>query len=94
MKRSVFIVALLISPSGTLFAQGGGTEVLFGIVHTRDKQLIPNVRVTISNASGSSTVVSGSAGQYQFHRIEAGMYTVTVSNPDYRLKRAGTGSRL
>ena len=91
MKCSILIVAstwmaLLVSPSGSLSAQGGGTEVLFGIVHTRDKQPIPNVRVTISNPSGSSTVVSGRAGQFQFHRLAAGMYTVTASDPAYRLK--------
>ena len=89
MKRSILIVAstwiaLLISPS--VYTQGGGTEVLFGIVHTRDKQPIPNVRVTISNPSGSSTVVSGSVGQFQFHQLAAGMYTVTVGDPAYRLK--------
>ena len=84
MKRSIFIVALLIAPN--VYAQGGGAEVLFGIVHTGANQPIPNVRVTISNASGSSTVVSGSAGQFQFRRIAPGTYSVTVSDPAYRLK--------
>ncbi len=91
MKRSIFIVAstwmaLLVSPRVSLSGQSSGTEVLFGIVHTRDKQPIPNVRVTISSPSGSSTVVSGSAGQFTFHRLAAGMYTVTVGDRAYRLK--------
>ena len=39
MKRSIFIVALLIAPN--VYAQGGGAEVLFGIVHTGANQPIP-----------------------------------------------------
>lgn len=84
MKLGVFVAVSMLAVAFTAMGQGG--RALHGIIHTADDQPVPNARVTVTGVSGSSTTTSGRMGEFRFHNLATGSYTVTVAHPSYRLR--------
>ena len=84
MKLGIFVAVSMLAVPFAAMGQAG--RALYGIIHTADDQPVANARVTVTGVGGSSTTTSTRMGEFQFHNLATGSYTVTVAHPSYRLR--------
>lgn len=84
MKLGIFVAVSMLAVPFAAMGQAG--RALYGIIHTADDQPVANARVTVTGVGGSSTTISTRMGEFQFHNLATGSYTVTVAHPSYRLR--------
>lgn len=79
------LAAGLMMPAG-LFAQGGESTQILGVVEDASGAAIPNVQVTIINtATGEQRQINtGESGNYVFTNITPGTYTVRAAKEGFR----------
>ena len=97
MSRRVFrllvaVAALALTmPSAVAYAQGASTAPLSGVVVDKDGGVMPGVTVVAKdNATGTNlpSVVTNSAGIFNFPSMNPGTYTVTMWHESFQITRA------
>jgi hypothetical protein len=73
--------SFLVVAATTLYAQGGATSSITGVVADSDGGVIPGANVVVtSNATGSKfEAITNATGSYSVPALSAGVYTVTIS---------------
>jgi hypothetical protein len=79
------VVLALLVPSVVL-AQSTTTGAISGTVTDQSGAILPDVSVTLKSASKgfTQTVKTNNQGAYQFSLLEPGVYTVTISAPNFK----------
>ncbi len=80
LRRLVFALLLVGVAVGPVFAQGGATSSITGVVADSGGGVIPGATVAVANAQGVSvTVVTGADGSFTVPSLVPGTYKVTVT---------------
>lgn len=87
VSSAVFLCSLLVG--GPLFAQGI-FATLTGVVSDPSGGVVPNARITLTDAVSGSTrdTVTNGDGYYTFASVPVGTYDLTVDGKGFRLYKA------
>jgi hypothetical protein len=90
MVASLFLVVFTAAFAGTMFAQGGATGAIGGVVQDATGAVIANARVTVKNeATGEALrqVTTDTSGSFSAALLPVGSYTVEIEAPGFPLTR-------
>jgi hypothetical protein len=81
-----FSVMLALLVPSVVLAQSTTTGAISGTVTDQSGAILPNVAVTLKSASKGFTQAAktNNQGAYQFSLLEPGIYTVTISAPNFK----------
>jgi len=75
--------------AGRLIAQTSTTGEVFGVVHDANGAVVQHATVTLSNSAGADrTLVTDSAGGFDFVQLPPGRYVLTAVSPGFAEFRA------
>jgi hypothetical protein len=90
MVASLFLVVFTAAFAGTMFAQGGATGAIGGVVQDATGAVIANAKVTVKNeATGEAVrqVTTETSGSFSASLLPVGSYTVEIEAPGFPLTR-------
>jgi len=87
MKRGcvIYLTIVLALASAAARAHGVNEGELYGVTTSKRKP-IGDVEITLAGVGGRRTFTSGRTGEFHVTNLGAGVYTVTVEHPGYRLE--------
>jgi hypothetical protein len=88
VRGLLFLAFSIVFSSSSVFAQGGATSSISGVVSDAGGGVLPGATVVVtSNATGSKfEAVANSTGAYTVPALSAGVYTVTISIPGFKTR--------
>ena len=85
MKKLVFSFALAVCFLAAQVVQAQTTGAIAGTVTDRSGAVVPGATVTIKGEAGQEfTATTGRTGSYNVPAVGAGLYTVTVTAPNFK----------